>query len=84
MVDKNYYIRYWHQRAEEAEEKLEKIAQLKKHKTKGEVVLVELKTLTGKLRPAQIRTIKKLREHGISVYVLDNVEDFVLMLEKHK
>ena len=77
-------IAYWKHRAEESEAKLKKISQLEKHKASSEFVLVELKTLKGRLRPAQIRTIKRLRDHGVTVYVLDNVEDFVLMLEKHK
>jgi len=67
-----------------AEAKLEKIKNLKPETLNtSEIVLVELKTKVGKLSPSQVRVIATLRSQGVSVYVIDNVEDFEKMLDTH-
>ena len=43
--------------------------------SKGRVAFVELKAPKQKPRKLQLVRIKKLKEMGFSVYVLDNVED---------
>ena len=49
----------------------------------GQCVLVELKTPTGRLRPQQVRMIKKLSEQGVIVYVCNAFEEFERILERH-
>lgn len=43
--------------------------------SKGKIAFVELKAPKQKPRKLQLVRIKKLKEMGFSVYVLDNVED---------
>lgn len=43
--------------------------------SKGKIAFVELKAPKQKPRKLQLVKIKKLKEMGFSVYVLDNVED---------
>lgn len=43
--------------------------------SKGQIAFVELKAPKQKPRKLQLVRIKKLKEMGFSVYVLDNVED---------
>lgn len=43
----------------------------------GELVWVELKTTTGKLRPAQEREHERLRAMGQTVHVIRTKEDYV-------
>lgn len=43
--------------------------------SKGKIAFVELKAPKQKPRKLQLVRIKKLKEMGFSVYVLDNIED---------
>ena len=43
--------------------------------SKGKIAFVELKAPKQKPRKLQLVRIKKLKEMGFSIYVLDNVED---------
>ena len=47
----------------------------------GLVVFVELKTPTGRLSAIQKRTIKRMKEQGAKVYVIDSIESFTGLLE---
>ena len=47
----------------------------------GEIFFIEVKTPTGKLRPAQVREIYKLRKAGIKVFVVDNILDGELIID---
>ncbi len=47
----------------------------------GITVLVELKTPTGKLSALQARLIRELKDYGVCVRVIDNLEDFIELLE---
>ena len=68
----------------EAADKLEKLENLQPETLNtSEIVLVELKTPRGRLSGPQERVIKKLREQGAAVYVIDSVEGFEEVLERH-
>lgn len=48
----------------------------------GEIFFIEFKEPDeGKLRPAQVREIKKLRDAGIKCFVVDNVEKGKLIID---
>lgn len=48
---------------------------------RGITVHVEWKTPDGSLRPQQIKRIRELREHGGTVHVFDNIDDFRLVMK---
>lgn len=78
------YLKYWQNRAKKAEEKLKKLEALQPETLNtSEIVLVELKTPRGRLSGSQERLIAKLREQGVAVYVIDTVEGFEGVLERH-
>lgn len=49
----------------------------------GRIILVEVKTPTGRLRPAQVRRIKQLRLHGVPVYVVNSLAQFEKVMDTY-
>ena len=43
----------------------------------GLTVYVEFKAFGKNATKYQLHTIKKMREHGVNVYIIDNLEDFM-------
>lgn len=50
----------------------------------GLIILVEFKQPGGKLRPVQVRRIKQLRSFGVKVYVEDDYDKFIGLLEFYR
>jgi hypothetical protein len=49
----------------------------------GLVIYVEVKIPGGRLRPKQKSTLSKLKELGVHVYVIDNIEQFRAVILGH-
>ena len=43
---------------------------------RGVIVFVEWKKTDGTVRKQQVKRIKEMRAHGITVYILDNMDEF--------